>query len=55
MFSNGRLGDAEIWYAVVPAAAAGLVVRAGRALGGYTGFMDVETVAGIDDSKPSGS
>src|SRR3989442_571371 len=54
-FSNSQLGDAEIWYAVAPTAVTGMVVRAGRAFGGYTGFMDVETVAGIDPAHPVGS
>ena len=55
VFSNGELGDAEIWYAVAPTAVADMAVTATRAFGGYTGFLDIETVAGIDPAHPVGS
>ena len=55
VYSNGRLGDAEIWYGVAPTPVVDMVVTATRAFGGYTGFLDVETVAGIDPAHPVGS
>jgi len=47
-FSNGRLGDSEIWYALAPATVTNVTVKAVRAVGGYTGFLDVQTVTGVD-------
>ena len=54
-FSNRRLGDAEIWYAVAPTKIAKVTVRGTRAFGGYTGFLDVQTLAGVDPAQPIGS
>jgi hypothetical protein len=54
-FSNGQLGDSEIWYAVAPTAVDDVKVEGVRAFGGYTGFLDVQTVAGVDPAQPIGS
>jgi hypothetical protein len=55
VFSNGQLGDAEVWYALAPWTVTNVTVKAVRAFGGYTGFLDVQTVTGVDPALPVGS